>query len=153
MLKNREVADIVKECVLKGGMTRADILQEVRKRGHNYINSAATITDYMFRLRQQGELPPAMRGMNLRYRGERKPPNKPGPATTKPKTTKKPKIQKPRNLEIQKNRKPESKEYRKMTFQLRPDQETELLLYRAKHKLKLSEMVRQALDKFFKKGG
>ena len=40
-----------------------------------------------------------------------------------------------------------------MTFQLRPDQETELLLYRAKHKLKLSEMVRQALDKFFKKGG
>ena len=35
-----------------------------------------------------------------------------------------------------------------MTFQLRPDQETELLLYRAKHKLKLSEMVRRALDKF-----
>jgi len=66
----------------------------------------------------------------------------------RPKTKIKPEIQKPRNLEIQKNRKPESKEYRKMTFQLRPDQETELLLYRAKHKLKLSEMVRQALDKF-----
>lgn len=145
MIKNREVADIVKECVLKGGMTRADILQEVKNRGHAYITSVATIKDYIERLRNAGELPKASPGVNLKYqRGSAKP--------EKPKLETK-KIQKPRNLEIQKNRKPESKEYRKMTFQLRPDQETGLLLYRAKHKLKLSEIVRCALDKFLKSEG
>jgi len=145
MIKNREVADIIKGCVLKGGMTREDILQEVKTRGHSYITSVATIKDYIERLRNAGELPKASPGVNLKYQRGSTKPEKPKPETKK--------IQKPRNLEIQKNRNPESKEYRKMTFQLRPDQETELLLYRARHKLKLSEMVRQALDKFFKKGG
>jgi len=142
MIKNREVADIIKECVLKGGMTRESILQEVKTRGHSYITSAATIKDYVERLRKAGELPKASPGLNFRYQKGSARPEKPKPETKK--------TQKPRNLEIQKNRKPESKEYRKMTFQLRPDQETELLLYRAKHKLKLSEIVRRALDKFLR---
>lgn len=142
MIKNRKVADVVKECVLKGGMSRADILQEVKNRGHAYITSVATIKDYIERLRNAGELPKASPGVNFRYQRGSAKPEKPKPETKK--------IQKPRNLEIQKNRKPESKEYRKMTFQLRPDQETDLLLYRAKHKLKLSEIVRRALDKFLR---
>jgi len=97
MLKNREVADIVKECVLKGGMSRADILQEVRKRGHTSINSVATIKDYITRLRDAGELPMAVPGANLKYQG------------VKPKTKKKPEIQKPRKPEILKSRKEEIK--------------------------------------------
>ena len=144
MLKNREVADIVKECVLKGGMSRADILQEVRKRGHTSINSVATIKDYITRLRDAGELPMAVPGANLKYQG------------VKPKTKKKPEIQKPRKPEILKSRKEEIKKsrnldiYEKVNFQITPDQALKIRRYAVNHKKKISEIVREALDKFFK---
>ena len=43
--------------------------------------------------------------------------------------------------------------YEQANYQLYPEQAQKIRLYAAQHKMKVSEVVRQALEEFFKKAG